>query len=505
MNDAVDTEVSPLRPTPAPKLALAAGLAAFGDWLFYGHEIGISVALFLVGLFGAACLTRPHQNRDRLFSSAGIVVAALLPLIVEVRALSVLCGILGTTLAAAVISGASDRGMATLIATMQRLVLTGPFRLIPDLVRARREANLRQRASRPLGVLAGWVVPVLCGCVFVALFAMANPMVEEWLAIIDPSRQDWHVDGGRTLLWGILLSLAWPFVATRVSNRLPFGAGLLALNVPEIDEDSRFLGTAAIRRSLILFNLLFAVQTLLDVVYLWGGATLPAGMTYAAYAHRGAYPLIATALLAAAFVLTTLRPGGPGERSASIRRLVYLWVGQNVILVISSILRLDLYVATYSLSLMRIAAFIWMLLVGAGLILIIVRIALRRSNLWLVRANLLTVAVTLYACSFMDFSAIAANYNLSSRRETLVSALAPDLGYVRQLGPHAIPALDRYIARHGVSASSDLVRWRNWAASDLLRRLDDWRAWSLRDWRLKRYLVRQADDKGKAMASGQGL
>ena len=53
-------------------------------------------------------------------------------------------------------------------------------------------------------------------------------------------------------------------------------------------------------RSLILFNLLFAVQTVLDIVYLWGNVALPADISYASYAHRGAYPLILTALIAAA-------------------------------------------------------------------------------------------------------------------------------------------------------------------------------------------------------------
>ena len=48
----------------------------------------------------------------------------------------------------------------------------------------------------------------------------------------------------------------------------------------------------AITRSLILFNALFALQTVLDLTYLWGGANLPDGMTLAEYAHRGAYLLI---------------------------------------------------------------------------------------------------------------------------------------------------------------------------------------------------------------------
>ena len=42
-----------------------------------------------------------------------------------------------------------------------------------------------------------------------------------------------------------------------------------------------FFGVATILRSLILFNLLFAVQTVLDVIYLWGNATLPADISYA--------------------------------------------------------------------------------------------------------------------------------------------------------------------------------------------------------------------------------
>ena len=136
-----------------------------------------------------------------------------------------------------------------------------------------------------------------------------------------------------------------------------------------------FLSTATVLRSLILFNLLFAVQTVLDIVYLWGNVALPADITYASYAHRGAYPLILTALLAAGFVLVAMRPGGPAEQSNVIRPLVYLWVAQNVMLVISSILRLDLYVQIYLLTTWRIAAFIWMLLVATGLLLIVARIA----------------------------------------------------------------------------------------------------------------------------------
>jgi len=70
--------------------------------------------------------------------------------------------------------------------------------------------------------------------------------------------------------------------------------------------------------------------------------------------------------------------------------------------VLSSILRLDLYVQIYLLTWWRAAAFIWMVLVAFGLVLIVARIILNRSNAWLVRANLITLTATLYICSLVN-------------------------------------------------------------------------------------------------------
>ena len=161
------------------------------------------------------------------------------------------------------------------------------------------------------------------------------------------------------------------------------------------------------------------MQTALDVVYLWGGVALPDGLTYAAYAHRGAYPLIVTALLAAGFVLAAMRPGGPAERMPVIRVLVFFWVAQNVMLVVSSMLRLDLYVQIYSLTWWRVAAFIWMLLVAAGLILIVARIAFDRSNTWLVQMNLATLALLACICAFINFPYVIATYNVDHSKEVV--------------------------------------------------------------------------------------
>jgi hypothetical protein len=180
-----------------------------------------------------------------------------------------------------------------------------------------------------------------------------------------------------------------------------------------------------------------------------------------------------------------MRPGSQAERSPLMRALVFLWVGQNMLLVASSILRLQLYVAAYSLTYWRVAAFIWMLVVAAGLVLIAARIMTHRSNAWLISMNLATVAFTLYACSFVNFPNLVASYNVETGLAGTGQSI--DIRYVASLGPQAIPAIDRYIATHATPQPSALA-YRNYLAFSQHTRADDWRAWTFRDWRLTRYL-----------------
>jgi hypothetical protein len=143
-----------------------------------------------------------------------------------------------------------------------------------------------------------------------------------------------------------------------------------------------------------------------------GGSTLPEGMTYAQYAQRGAYPLIVTALLAAVFVLATFRPGETHKDLKWSRRLVFVWLLQNVFFVISAGWRLWLYVEVYTLTRWRVAAAIWMLLVACGLLWILVRIAVGRSNLWLINVNALTASVVLFVCTFLNMDGAIAAFNV---------------------------------------------------------------------------------------------
>lgn len=466
------------------KLAFALGLTALADLLFYDQRIGISLVLFVVALLAASFLANLGEFDRRRASMAGIVLmVGLLPAFEALGALSLLFGIAAVAVSVAILTHPDMRRLTDGLRVLRDLFLVGPFRLIGDIIRM---TNVGALAT---GV-ALWFVPVVCGLIFLSLFASANPLIANWISLLDPRDLASRINVARVLFWTFVLSMVWPFIHVRWRRRKERAP---VVKQPVADSGTSdfpdLFSAAAILRSLIVFNLLFAIQTVLDAVYLWGNAALPSGISYADYAHRGAYPLIVTALLAAGFVLAAMRPGGPAEKSALIRPLVYLWVGQNVLMVASCILRLYRYVEIYLLTYWRTAAFVWMLLVMIGLVLIVARIILKQPNGWLIRVNLISLTATLYLCALINFAAIIADYNVAHSREAGGKGVNLDTGYLYTLGPQALPAIDRALLLPG-TRFNPICGGRNRLVAAHAADMASWRSWDFRSWRLQRYLDR---------------
>jgi hypothetical protein len=243
-------------------------------------------------------------------------------------------------------------------------------------------------------------------------------------------------------------------------------------------------------RCLIVFNLVFAVQMTLDLMtVLSNGANLPEGLEYREYARRGAYPLVATALLAAGFVLVAFPTGlGPAatHRMRWARRLVYIWVGQNILLMLSAVWRLGMYVEAFGLTRLRVAAAIWMLLVACGLIYIIWRIVGHRTNAWLLRINTVTLLAVLYLCCFFNWDRLISSFSVEQCFELGGPGPRVDLKYISSLGPESIPTLD-WLAQqlgqdHPVGQQAALHAGR--LCTDLESDLQTWQGWTLRRARL---------------------
>ncbi|RVU36040.1 DUF4173 domain-containing protein [Hwanghaeella grinnelliae] len=475
---------------------LAGLMIAVADWLFYDRPLGISVivAVTVVALGVVAGLSKPVPKR-RIAIAVALLAASVLPILEYASTLSLFIVIMGIASFAILLNQDIPTRLEGLLFKSASLLTSGPFQLIRtvrQMKRAGRRAKCRHSMSQ---VILPWIMPIGLGLIFLLLFRLANPLIESWLASLVPDMTGNTIKAGRICFWAGALIAVWPFVRLKRSSAVfpatPVTTGFGQPVVGGRHADALF-GTDTVIRSLAAFNALFLIQTGLDLFYLWGGTRLPIGMTHAEYAHRGAYPLVFTALLAGAVILFAMRPGSRTEGNPAVRKLVYLWTAQNVLLVMSSIFRLQLYVAEYALTYLRIAAFVWMGLVAAGLVLIVVRIVLQKSNRWLISANTLALVATLYVCAFVNFPYFIAAYNLNHGGAPTITKTSSwsnsvDAAYICSLGVHAFPAVETFVPR-GPENPSRYATCFGKRLAKFLRDSDDWRSWSFRNQRLLNFL-----------------
>jgi hypothetical protein len=449
------------------KVFLAAGLVALADvGLFQASFPGAGLALLLAALVAAVALSSPARWRNKL-GAAALAIATLFALVQidrpSILAVAfVLIGVGVAVLSPRVRSGDDAwRWALRLLASI--LGVIGP---VLDALKVSRLLKARSRI-RISGVVGAAILPVVGGAVFLGLFLAANPLLSELFGdlALPP------LDPGRLIFWIAIALAAWTALRPRTLR-------FRARKVP-VRPHKPLIGVGSVTASLVVFNLIFALQNGLDIAFLWSGAALPHEMTHAEYAHRGAYPLIATALLAGLFVLVFLKPGSPTAASPRIRQLVTLWIAQNVFLVASTMLRTAAYIEAYSLTRLRIAALLWMALVALGLILIVWRLLRARSASWLINANVLAAGVVLAGCAVVDLGAIAATWNV---RHAIKADIEMDADYIAGLNGAGLIALATL--EPAVMSPEGCVkvrRLRQQVREEIVARQADWRSWRWRD------------------------
>jgi hypothetical protein len=352
--------------------------------------------------------------------------------------------------------------------------------------------------------IAAWIVPVLLSSVFVIIFAFANPIIAEWLSrafdwvgrLIDRLPELLNIP--RLLFWLAFAVGAWMLLRGRVRRWRSERAG--EGNVIEYRRARMYIPPALVVRCLILFNVVFAVENVLDLRYLYAPSEqMPTGTTYKQYVRRGAYPLVAAALLAGAFVLVTFRPNSETEASSPARKLVYVWIGQTILLTGSAAWRLEKYVALTELTRLRVASAIWFALVALGLFYIIWRIVRARSNAWLVNVNALTALIALYPCCFINFDGLIADFNAIHCAEAGGDGIPLDIEYMGDLGTPALAALDSVRDRIQLESRRKLAgRISNDLHVQLANELDDWHSWTWRRARSERAADEVAQARSRA-------
>ena len=189
--------------------------------------------------------------------------------------------------------------------------------------------------------------------------------------------------------------------------------------------------------------------------------------------------MTAAALLSAAVLAALFQQGEGTGQSPALKRLGYVWIAQNFVLIAGVIQRLLCYIRDFQLTAPRVYAISFVLLVAAGFALLAVHIARKRTLNWLILSNGLATLALFFVMQFLNVEGWVAHYNVA--RWKLNSQKGLDLDYLACLGAPAWPAL-KQAAESGLPGARDaakrLEHFIEQERSD--RKYRDWRSWQAR-------------------------
>lgn len=469
-------------------LALAAG--ALVDIAVPGNAPGLNAPVIAAALLAAAVAIagrdglRRMDPADSWIAPSALILAAMAAVRADpwlVQADLVAAAAL-TAGAIASLGGARiTRGLVPQVLAIAAGVIVAAFVGAADVLAAARPAprhragdpgepgsagdrpGVRARIRRFAPVLRGLVVAVPLVVVFGALFASADAVFERL------ARQvlDWRIDldlanlADRSLVvtvvaWGVagLLALAGARLPALSAARPPVhatqaGRSLGAAAAGTAITHGRF-GTIEAATVLVLLDGLFAVFVVLQLAYLFGGRdTLAAGgLTYAAYARRGFFELVAVAALAGTIVVALDLAVGRRSRIQLAAALGLL--GLTGIVLASALARLRLYQDAYGWTELRFVVLVAIGWLAIAVAIAVVLLATRRTR-WTLHVLGIMVLVTLAGMNVVGPQAFVADRNLE---RALDPALVPlggrsglDAAYLASLGDEAVPAVVASISR----------------------------------------------------------
>jgi hypothetical protein len=492
------------------EVALLMGL--FGDALLRSGRLGLNLFLWLGALIGGVFLLLRWSRRTDLKQTGLLFALALFGVIgIAWRASPTLklldvCSILFALTLLVWYGRGRDVRVAGFIDYIGAILTAGLYSALGAVAllfydiewkRLLRSTRTRRLVSVTIGVMLA--IPLLL--VFGALLASADeifasllnglfgyPSIDEIFA---------HVFFTLFLAWvvGGFLCAFLPDGAKR-ADLVNDALQLASRAVPKLS-----LGAIEIGIPLGLLNLLFLTFVIVQFRYLFGGAPLvemTEGLTYAEYARRGFFELVAVVALALPLLLAAhwfIERSGERGAERIYRSLAGMQLCLLGIVMLSALKRMLLYTEVYGLTELRVyttALMLWL----ASVFVWFAATVLRRRRSRFLRGAIALWFVMLIALHALNPSAFIVGVNAARAHR------APfDGAYLLSLGEDALPTLIRELPKleetqRAIVAGKILALWEGKA-----KERGDLRNWTFAAWSAER-AIRQHETQLLEWAAG---
>jgi hypothetical protein len=485
-------------------VVIGAALGVVGQLLFYDTGLGVNFPIAILLLLGGGWSARRPGVRPSLADAwlvpAAIVFAAFAALRSDTTLLMldvlIALGLSGAALATFGGGEFVRRPLTAIVRTGFAVAgwvgggsvgaLTGARRAMPA---ARRT---RDRAWPIVPVLRGLLIAAPIVVVFVTLFASADPIFARTVEDLAGLDLDLGDATGRLVL---ATAIAW--IAT--------GAVAMAASSPPANVEAPARGTSGWRLGvteavtvLILVNAVFAGFVALQAAYLFGGLdTMQAiGLSYAEYARRGFFELVAVAVLAVGLAVAI-------DRLARTRTCWLIGAGVALMtltgaVLVSSAVRMRLYQEAYGWTELRLYVLATIALLAVVLLAMVAGLLLDRVR-WIGHVAIIAGLVIGIGLNLIGPVRFITEQNVARLAD---SSLVPEHGsagldelYLASLGNDAVPGLVRLLPLLDDGRAEYLRLDLGLRLRDLREPgLEAWQAWNLGRETARSALEAAADD-----------
>lgn len=431
--------------------SLALGLLF--NLLFYDKPLGVSYPLYAIALYSALVWNiRKNQNQKVKFDLTWLLGISIMALAFsyflfsnEIFAVLNFLIILILLIAHSLLLTSNNRYkwfesrflVDLLYGIFARPLLNflKPFSLIANIVKQRANLDKFTVAGK---VLAGLLLTIPLLIVIIPLLASADDVFRYFIELIPNVFENINLNlfGPRLLVVTVVTCIIFSYLWSLFRSK-PQPAG--NSNIKNSPNPRGFLDPITVTTILVLIDALYIFFIAIQFSYLFGSLAdgLPSNFTYAEYARKGFFELVAVTLINLVILLGNLNyVKASGNKLAIVVKLLNTTlVVSTFIMLLSAHLRMSLYEDVYGFTYLRILTHAFM---GYLFVLFVISLAkIWRQTIPLLKSYIIISIVAYTLINYVNVDKIIVENNI----ERYNQGNPIDLVYLSQLSYDAVPLL----------------------------------------------------------------
>jgi hypothetical protein len=364
------------------------------------------------------------------------------------------------------------------------LYIPKPFKLISKMIK--RKTKDSGKASVVSKVIIGLLLSIPLIAIVIALLSEADIVFNQWMSGVSDLLKNLNTeDLIAQLIIGlfvgtIIFSYLWSLYYKE--NKLPSKA------IKENIGIRKAWDPVIVLTMLTAVNVIYVVFAVIQFTYLFGGidSLLPQGVTYAEYAKRGFFELVAVTLINVS-IMTGVINFTKNENVNTAKALKILnsfLVGFTMVMLVSASSRMSLYEETYGYTYLRVFTHAFMIFIFVMLIATLIKVW--KESFPLLKSYIVVALIAYLAINYFNADVFIIKNNIRRYEANIGGKI--DTDYLDCLSADAVPYMLKLLNDKNTGVSSS-IRTQLESRKITLAADDDWQSFNLSEYRAKKVLV----------------